>query len=174
MIFVTVGSQMPFDRLIVAMDKWAASLPIQLDVFAQTGASEYRPQTMRFRQSLTPEEYTKAVRACTLMVAHAGMGSVLTAMEIGRPLVLLPRRGALRETRDDHQVETAKWLLHHANVFVAMDEKALPGVLEKALCACSSKQQIAAHASPPLLDALKQFINAAPGQPDDRVSNQIL
>jgi UDP-N-acetylglucosamine transferase subunit ALG13 len=171
-IFVTVGSQMPFDRLIVAMDEWAAARPGLVTVLAQNGASAYRPRAMEFRQSLTPAEYSEAVRACKLMVAHAGMGSVLTAMEIGRPLVLLPRRGALRETRDDHQVETAKWLQHRDNVFVAMHENDLPEVLDKALSASSSNRQIATQATPPLLDALKSFIDAPPGPPRGRVSNQ--
>ena len=42
MIFATVGTQLPFDRLIVALDQWAASSP-DVEVFAQIGRGEYRP-----------------------------------------------------------------------------------------------------------------------------------
>ena len=37
MILVTVGSQEPFDRLIIAVDEWAASSG-RSDVFAQIAA----------------------------------------------------------------------------------------------------------------------------------------
>ncbi len=38
MIFVTVGEQLPFDRLVRAVDEWAAASG--KEVFAQIGNSE--------------------------------------------------------------------------------------------------------------------------------------
>ncbi len=42
MIFATVGTQLPFDRLIRALDGWAASNG-GVEVFAQIGRGEYEP-----------------------------------------------------------------------------------------------------------------------------------
>ena len=42
MIFVTVGTQLPFDRLIRAVDNWAKAAG-RRDVFAQIGPASYRP-----------------------------------------------------------------------------------------------------------------------------------
>ena len=39
MIFVTVGAQMPFDRLTSSVDRWAASHPTS-DVVAQIGTQK--------------------------------------------------------------------------------------------------------------------------------------
>lgn len=158
MIFVTVGSQMPFDRLIVAMDAWAAAQPNPINIFAQIGSSSYRPTTLRWNQSLTPGEFKEAVSTADIIVAHAGMGSVLTAMEMGKSLVLMPRLGDLQETRNDHQIATAKWLAKRDGIFVAMDETELPLALAKAITAAQRTVTIAPYASPTLIDAIKKFV----------------
>lgn len=158
MIFVTVGSQMPFDRLIVAMDVWAAAQPNPTNIFAQIGASSFRPTALRWSQSLTPAEFKEAVSAADIIVAHAGMGSVLTAMELGKSLVLMPRQGALQETRNDHQIATAKWLAKREGIFVAMDETVLPIALAAALEAAQRTITIAPYASPTLIEAIRKFV----------------
>ncbi len=68
-----------------------------------------------------------------VVIAHAGMGSIISAAEFGKPMVLLPRRGSLRETRNDHQIATAKWLRSKPGIFVADSEDELPTVLARAL-----------------------------------------
>ena len=50
----------------------------------------------------------------------------------GAPIVVMPRRGALRETRNDHQIATAVALSAQGRVSVAMDETELAGVLDAA------------------------------------------
>lgn len=159
MIFVTVGSQMPFDRLVTAMDQWVANQNQPVDVFAQIGVTDYLPSHLRFVQSMSPKEFGEMVQASKVIVAHAGMGSVLTALEGGKPIVLMPRRGELKETRNDHQIATAKWLADRKGVFVAMDEPELYEALENALNSNSSCQEISSDASPELIGALKGFIH---------------
>lgn len=132
MIFVTVGSQMPFDRLIRAMDAWAGAHPDQ-SIEAQIGNTDYIPQHMRHHKLLTPAEFTERMSTASMIVAHAGMGTIISAMEFGRPMILLPRRGALRETRNDHQVATAKWLESKPGIFVAYAEDELGGVIDRVL-----------------------------------------
>lgn len=64
------------------------------------------------------------------MVAHAGMGSVLTALEHDKPMLLMPRRAALLETRNDHQVATLRWLESKPGIYPADDEAALHTALD--------------------------------------------
>ena len=52
MIFVTIGSMFPFDRLIRAMDDWAAAQPEPVELVAQIGEGSYRPAHMRWVPSL--------------------------------------------------------------------------------------------------------------------------
>lgn len=129
MIFLTVGSQMPFDRLAQAVDRWAAT-QAPGTVFGQIGRTDWRPQHYACCEALTPAEFKQRVAACELLVGHAGMGTVLTALEHGKPMLLLPRLGALQETRNDHQVATLRWLADKPGIGAAMDEPALLAALE--------------------------------------------
>lgn len=158
MIFVTVGSQMPFDRLVAAVDDWVGRRQPAPDVFAQIGPSSYKPRALRYAQALSPAEFNATVAAADIIVAHAGMGSVLTAMELGKTLVLMPRRGELQETRNDHQVATANWLAERPGIFIAMDEDELAAALAAAQAAAERTATISPYASPGLLAALRDFV----------------
>lgn len=160
MIFVTVGSQMPFDRLIQGVASWVSVRPEKLEVLAQVGDTTLRPPGLEVVASLSPQDFRRAVSQAEVIVAHAGMGSVLTAMEFGKPLVVLPRRGALKETRNDHQVATARWLADKAHVFVAMEDSDLGEAIDRARECSRAMAQISASASTDLIDALKIFIHS--------------
>jgi UDP-N-acetylglucosamine transferase subunit ALG13 len=130
MIFATVGAQMPFDRLIQALDVWAAENP-DVDIFAQIGDTTFTPQHMPFVKWMAPEAFEPAFAEADLVVAHAGMGTIITALELHKPLLVMPRRGELGETRNDHQVATARRLSEMGVVQAAMNEQELGGCLSR-------------------------------------------
>ena len=104
MIFVTVGGQLPFDRLVDGVSDLACRLDEPI-----------RAQTLRERQwtglrschSMTREAYLRCFSEARLIIGHAGIGTFLTARDRKKPLILVPRRAALREHRSDHQMDTA-------------------------------------------------------------------
>ena len=106
MILVTVGAQMPFDRLVRTVDDWAGRAG-RSDVFAQIGHTRWRPRHLQWTAFIEPDEFRARAREAAVLVAHAGTGSILTALELGRPILVMPRRADLRETRNDHQIATA-------------------------------------------------------------------
>ncbi len=128
MIFVTVGSMLPFDRLIRVMDDWAGDSGEE--VYAQVGEASYLPRNMKWVRSLDPADFRGRCAAASLIVSHAGMGTVITAAEYGRPLIVVPRRADLKEVTSDHQIATARWLRDKAWIRVVDDEQSLPGSLE--------------------------------------------
>ena len=123
MIFVTVGEQLPFDRLVRSMDEWAAKSGKK--VFAQIGNSELIPAHIEFKQFIDPEEFKATMFAAELIVAHAGMGSIISAVEMGKPIIVMPRKSSLGEHRNDHQIATANRFLALNYVSVALDETEL-------------------------------------------------
>lgn len=130
MIFITVGSMLPFDRFITAMDDWAERHPEE-QVFAQIGGGAYVPR-MPHARMLTPGEFANHVTNAKLIVAHAGMGSVIMGAEAGKPVVLFPRRAALQEHTTDHQLHTVGWLKDRPGIFVAMDESEIDAKIKEA------------------------------------------
>jgi UDP-N-acetylglucosamine transferase subunit ALG13 len=159
MIFVTVGSQMPFDRLIRAVDKWAES-SARTDVVAQIGDTDLQPRSLDWSSRVSATEFEDRCRDATAIVAHAGMGSILTALQYGTPILVMPRRADLRETRNDHQVATAARLSERGLVHVAMDDDELPGCLDR-LGELTASERISPYASAELLDAVRGSIRAA-------------
>ncbi|MFO1031254.1 MAG: glycosyltransferase [Planctomycetota bacterium] len=156
MIFVTVGHQMPFDRLIAAVDAWAGARG-RSDVFAQIGTTSLRPAHVQFADKIEPAEFKRRMQQATAVVAHAGMGSILTALECGTPILVMPRLGRLQETRNDHQVATAERMKALGRVVVAMDEHELPAAMDR-LADLARGPAIAPQASPELLAAVRAFV----------------
>jgi UDP-N-acetylglucosamine transferase subunit ALG13 len=123
-IFVTVGAQMPFDRLIAAVDRWAEAHPGHT-VRAQIGESALRPAHLAWSRMMSPAELGRAYDDADVIVGHAGTGTIFAALEREKPLVVMPRRAALGETRNDHQIATAERLGARLGVTVAWDEREL-------------------------------------------------
>ncbi|AKU15919.1 glycosyltransferase [Luteipulveratus mongoliensis] len=73
------------------------------DVLWQVGYTDVSDLPIDGRQSMPAEELRAAVREADLVIAHAGVGSALTALDAGRVPVLLTRRQAYDEHVDDHQ-----------------------------------------------------------------------
>jgi len=128
MIFVTVGEQLPFDRLVRVVDDWKASSG--KDVFAQIGKTHWKPSYISYKAFLSPNEFSEKFQSAEIIIAHAGMGTIITALEIGKPLLVMPRQASKGEHRNDHQFATAKRFINRG-ILVAFNEIEL---VEKLSC----------------------------------------
>jgi UDP-N-acetylglucosamine transferase subunit ALG13 len=155
-IFVTVGSQLGFDRLVGAVAAWARDRR-EDRVFMQTADTAVDLSGIAHMPMLTAAEIRRRYDEATLVVAHAGTGSIIECMLRGKPIVVMPRSAALRETRNDHQFATARRFQSRPGVFVAWDESELPALLDRA-SELRGGGGIAAHAGAPLLAALRAFV----------------
>jgi len=108
MIFVTVGTEKyPFDRLLRIVDDAVGAGIIQGPGFAQTGCSTYRPRHLRFQPLIGFDEMRQRVREADLVIGHAGVGTIVLALNQGRVPLVMPRRADLREHISDHQIDFA-------------------------------------------------------------------
>ena len=106
MIFLTIGTHEPFDRLVRVVDAWCATQTSGQTLYGQIthpGIDGYVPQHFEWVSRLTPMDYAARFADADLIVSHAGMGSILTALQAAKPIVILPRRWHLRETRKDRK-----------------------------------------------------------------------
>src|SRR4051812_23579620 len=115
---------MPFDRLVRVIDDWAGRCQ-RTDVFGQIGRTAFRPRHFGSAAHLTPEEFRVRMREATGIVAHAGTGTIIAALQLRKPLLVLPRLSVLGETRNDHQIPTARHFADAGHILAAFDETEL-------------------------------------------------
>jgi UDP-N-acetylglucosamine--N-acetylmuramyl-(pentapeptide) pyrophosphoryl-undecaprenol N-acetylglucosamine transferase len=94
----------PFRRLVARL---LDVLPAGVNVTWQTGATDTSNLPVASRREMPRQELHAAIHAADVVVAHAGAGSALAALQAGKCAVLVPRERAHGEHVDDHQREIA-------------------------------------------------------------------
>jgi UDP-N-acetylglucosamine transferase subunit ALG13 len=129
LILVTVGTQLPFDRLIECIDD--VSVGLNMPVFAQVGNGTYKPRNITWKGSVAPVEFERLFSDSAIIIAHAGIGTVLAAQKFRKPIIVFPRRAELGEHRNNHQLATCKQLEGRVGIYVAWDESDLRGYVSR-------------------------------------------
>lgn len=107
MIFVTLGTQkFQMERLVKAADEVAEH--VDEEVFIQTGHTEYKPRNCSYKDFLRPEEYKERIENCSVLVTHAGVGTIITGLNAHKPVIVVPRLAGMHEHVDDHQIQIAE------------------------------------------------------------------
>lgn len=107
MIFVTIGTQAPFNRLIRAMEEIAAEIRDE-EVVAQAFGVDFSVRNMRVVEFMSPDEYDQIFNKSRLVISHAGMGTIISALKDRKHIIIVPRIAALGEHRNEHQLATAR------------------------------------------------------------------
>lgn len=102
--FVTVGNgTQPFQRLFHALAGITAQLPQPIVIQAGHNTVDL-PGCIVF-DFVDQEQFEQLIDDHELIISHAGVGSILTALERGRKPVVIPRRcGVYAEIINDHQI----------------------------------------------------------------------
>lgn len=129
MIFVTVGNHnQGFDRLVKKMDEIAEK--IDEEVIMQIGSTKYKPVNAGYFEFAEYSKIQKLNSDARIIVSHAGVGSILTALEQKTHLIIFPRLKRYSEVGDDHQLQIAKELAENPNVTVVNDVEGLEEALK--------------------------------------------
>ncbi|MBB3659244.1 UDP-N-acetylglucosamine transferase subunit ALG13 [Rhizobium sp. BK650] len=161
MIVVTVGTQLPFDRLIMMIDEIAPSL--SEEVFSQIGAGHFKPVNHSWSANVEASEFDQKLRSCSLIVSHAGIGTVLKAYAYRKPIILVPRLSSFGEHRNDHQLATVGALKERPGIYIAeskaqLNDLLLAGDLKPALASNEierSKRRLQSYLREAVLEALQ-------------------
>jgi len=103
-IFVTVGLHSKgFDRLIKKMDDIAGE--IDEKVIIQIGSTKYIPKNAEYFDFIDIKSLTKLIKEARIIVCHGGAGTIITSLELKKPVIAVPRLKKFNESIDDHQFE---------------------------------------------------------------------
>ena len=125
MIFVTVGTTMPFDSLLEAVDSAARTGLLKGRVVCQTGTSAYQPQHCEwfdFRPSLGAW-----MEEADAIFGHGGTGTVFEMLGYGKPFIAFANLLAAH----DHQREFLQGLEKVCDLLWTDDPATLPALLER-------------------------------------------
>jgi len=122
--FVTVGNAtQPFERLLRAVEAVTPHLPRPIVVQGGVG-SAFHP-AWEMHEFLPMEIFERLVAASSVLITHAGAGSVIHAIRAGKRPIVMPRRALLGEHVDGHQLEFAEALGAAGKVVVVEDAESL-------------------------------------------------
>lgn len=131
MIFVTVGSMFPFDRLIRTVDELVQRGVITDPVEAQIGDGAYEPKHVPFDRFLSKPDYEAKLQRADMLIAHAGAGTIALALAHHKPLLVLPRQKRFGEHVNDHQIPTARKFAALEHVLVADEAQDMAAQLQR-------------------------------------------
>jgi len=131
LILVTLGTQkFPMNRLVEAADKMAQQ--VNEEVFVQTGNSTYMPSHCKHAAFVDSTKFRQMIEECSVLVTHAGAGSIMTGISVGKPVVCVPRLPQYGEHVDEHQKQIAEAFSSKKCVLYCEDVERLAEYVEQA------------------------------------------
>lgn len=126
MIFLTVGTSFPFNRLVMAVDEINMKMKMNEEIIAQIGKGGYIPKSFNSFEVLDKLHFDDYFIKSTAIIAHAGIGTITMALEFKKPILVLPRLKKYGELVNDHQLSTARKFEQLGHVLSAYKVRDLP------------------------------------------------
>lgn len=132
MIFVVLGTQkFQFNRLLKEMDYLIEKGSIKDKVYAQVGHSDYVPKNFEYVRFLDKTNFEKAISEADMIVSHSGVGTIISGIKLGKPVLVVPRQEQFKEHIDDHQIEIAESFEKLNYILMCKDETKLGDYITK-------------------------------------------
>lgn len=129
-VFVTLGTIEPY-RFDSVVDAVVAALPPDADVVWQLGATKRDDLPGTVHDEIPSAEFNRLARESDVVVTHAGVGSIMSFLNMDCNLVAVPRRKKRNEHVDDHQLQVASDLARRGLCVVAEADELTLADLER-------------------------------------------
>ncbi len=131
-IFVSVGTHpQQFNRLLKEIDRIASSSNWSFSV--QSGCSSHKMKNANQKNYWSGEEYEKMFKEAEVVVCHGGAGTIIHALKLEKPVVVVPRQKKFGEHTNNHQSEIAEAMEQEGKILVVNEIGELEETLDKAL-----------------------------------------
>lgn len=154
-VLVTVGTVMPFDRMIGGVETLILQEKITGNVAAQIGESKRSFDGMECFESCPFEELNERMENADVIICHGGSGSILGSLKAGAHVVAMARLHKHGEHYDDHQLDITQAFADMDLISVAKDENDI----ERAINEAKSRPRRMVNIDPSeYIIAIKNFI----------------
>ena len=162
-VFVTLGT---FDAPFARMDELAALLAGSgRRVLYQYGMASPKPaENLTAVQWLPFGEMARRLRETPVVVAHSGVGILMSALRQGRRPVVVPRRAEFGEHVDDHQLQIARRLAERGLAVALLDETSPQEMFGRIAALDPAELRVDAlrREEKPIFTILRRFFGADP------------
>jgi UDP-N-acetylglucosamine transferase subunit ALG13 len=124
------------------VDRLKGCLVITEDVIAQIGSGSYNPTNLNVIDYCSPTEFVDIMIKARVIITHTGIGTIGQAIELSKPVIVVPRKAELGECSNNHQWATAKQLEKEGKILVAYETSELVDKLEQAQNFAPSEKQV--------------------------------
>lgn len=105
---------------------------IKEEIFAQIGNSDYEPKNYTYVKFLNRELFEKKIKDSSLVITHSGVGSIITAINADKPVIVYPRLSKYHEHVDNHQLEIAEAFVRKNFVLLCGENDNLCNLIDEA------------------------------------------
>ncbi|MDN3686559.1 PssE/Cps14G family polysaccharide biosynthesis glycosyltransferase [Cyclobacterium jeungdonense] len=106
MILVLLGTfPTQFERPLIAIDTLCREGIIREEVIVQNGFTKFPSEYLTYKPFLPVEELDHLYREARIVISHAGSGSLLKGIKMGKKIIAIPRMPKYGEVVDNHQME---------------------------------------------------------------------
>ena len=104
MIFVTLGTQdKPFKRILDLLE----NSDIDDEIIVQSGYTDYDSKRMKILKYVPKDEFDDYLKKADYIICHAGVGTILSALDLNKKVLAVPRLAKYGEHVNDHQLQIA-------------------------------------------------------------------
>lgn len=106
MILVLLGTfYIEFPRPIIAIEKLLKEGKLNEEVIVQNGYTQYQSDYLKLQPFLDHDTLDKLYSDARIIITHAGTGSIMKGVKMGKKMISVPRLHKYGEHIDDHQIE---------------------------------------------------------------------
>lgn len=132
-VVVLVGTDHhPFHRICRWVDDWLRTRADGTQCVMQVGTSN-APAHAEWFTSLPHSEVQRLIGTATAVVSHAGPATIMDCLQAGVRPIVVPRRHALGEHVDDHQVLFGRKFAERGMLWLAESHESLASLLDRAV-----------------------------------------
>lgn len=126
MILVLLGTQNnSFVRLLEAIESNLKKNIIKDEVIVQAGFTKFSSDKMKIFDFMSKEKLSKLEDEADLIITHAGVGSIVSALKKGKKVIVVPRLKKFSEHVNNHQIQIARRFEQDGYVKYVMNMKNL-------------------------------------------------
>lgn len=109
MILVLLGTQNnSFTRLLDEIQKCVDNKSINEDVVVQAGFTKFESSNMKVLSLIDKKALSKLQDEARLIITHGGVGSIISSLQKGKKVIVVPRLKKYGEHVNNHQLQIAR------------------------------------------------------------------